>query len=87
MLWAVAILTMVVGTITAVTQTDVKRMLAYSAVAHTGQHLLVGDEAPQAHRVDADAGRAARRRGRRRTTSFLVGSSPSRPSRGHALRP
>jgi NADH-quinone oxidoreductase subunit N len=36
MMWAVAILTMVVGTITAVTQTDVKRMLAYSAVAHAG---------------------------------------------------
>jgi NADH-quinone oxidoreductase subunit N len=35
-LWTVAILTMVVGTVTAVTQIDVKRMLAYSAVAHTG---------------------------------------------------
>jgi NADH-quinone oxidoreductase subunit N len=35
-LWAVAILTMVVGTVTAVTQNDVKRMLAYSAVAHSG---------------------------------------------------
>jgi NADH-quinone oxidoreductase subunit N len=35
-LWVIAILTMVVGTITAVTQTDVKRMLAYSSVAHTG---------------------------------------------------
>ena len=35
-MWAIAILTMVVGTVTAVTQTDVKRMLAYSAVAHTG---------------------------------------------------
>ena len=35
-LWAIAILTMIVGTVTAVTQTDVKRMLAYSAVAHTG---------------------------------------------------
>jgi NADH-quinone oxidoreductase subunit N len=35
-LWAIAILTMVVGTVTAITQTDVKRMLAYSAVAHTG---------------------------------------------------
>ncbi|WP_199178293.1 NADH-quinone oxidoreductase subunit NuoN [Mycobacterium hubeiense] len=35
-LWAVAILTMVIGTVTAVTQTDVKRMLAYSAIAHTG---------------------------------------------------
>ncbi|MGB3481570.1 MAG: NADH-quinone oxidoreductase subunit NuoN [Mycobacterium sp.] len=36
MMWGVAILTMVVGTVTAVTQTDVKRMLAYSAVAHAG---------------------------------------------------
>lgn len=35
-LWAVAILTMVVGTVTAVTQNDVKRMLGYSAVAHSG---------------------------------------------------
>ncbi len=35
-LWAVAILTMAVGTITAVTQRDVKRLLGYSAVAHTG---------------------------------------------------
>ena len=41
MLWAVAILTMVVGGVLAVTQTDVKRMLAYSSVAHTG-FLLVG---------------------------------------------
>jgi NADH-quinone oxidoreductase subunit N len=39
--WAVAILTMVVGSVLAVTQTDVKRMLAYSSVAHTG-FLLVG---------------------------------------------
>jgi NADH-quinone oxidoreductase subunit N len=36
MLWTIAILTMVVGTLTAVTQSDVKRLLAYSAVAHTG---------------------------------------------------
>jgi len=35
-LWVVAILTMAVGTVTAVTQTDIKRMLAYSAVAHAG---------------------------------------------------
>jgi NADH-quinone oxidoreductase subunit N len=40
-LWAIAILTMVVGTVTAVTQTDVKRMLGYSAVAHSG-FILVG---------------------------------------------
>lgn len=35
-LWVIAILTMALGTITAITQRDVKRMLAYSAVAHTG---------------------------------------------------
>ncbi|MDT7547330.1 MAG: NADH-quinone oxidoreductase subunit [Actinomycetota bacterium] len=41
MMWAIAIITMVVGAILAVTQTDVKRMLAYSSVAHTG-FILVG---------------------------------------------
>ncbi|MFB1296491.1 NADH-quinone oxidoreductase subunit NuoN [Mycobacterium sp. pW049] len=47
-LWAVAILTMVVGTVTAVTQNDVKRMLGYSAVAHSGFILtgvIAGNEA------------------------------------------
>ncbi|MDQ1748015.1 MAG: NADH-quinone oxidoreductase subunit, partial [Frankiaceae bacterium] len=39
--WGVAILTMLVGSIFAVTQTDVKRMLAYSSVAHAG-FILVG---------------------------------------------
>ena len=39
--WAVAILTMAVGSIFAVTQTDVKRMLAYSSIAHAG-FILVG---------------------------------------------
>ncbi|MDH6242612.1 NADH-quinone oxidoreductase subunit NuoN [Mycobacterium sp. OTB74] len=33
---AVAVMTMVVGTITAISQNDVKRMLAYSSIAHTG---------------------------------------------------
>jgi NADH-quinone oxidoreductase subunit N len=35
-MWGVAILTLAVGTISAVTQSDVKRMLAYSSVAHAG---------------------------------------------------
>lgn len=35
-MWGVAIATMVVGAIVAVTQTDVKRLLAYSSVAHAG---------------------------------------------------
>ncbi|MGH8775400.1 MAG: NADH-quinone oxidoreductase subunit NuoN [Jiangellaceae bacterium] len=34
--WAIAILTMMVGVIVALTQTDVKRMLAYSSIAHAG---------------------------------------------------
>ena len=34
--WAVAILTMVIGAVVAVTQQDVKRMLAYSSIAHAG---------------------------------------------------
>jgi NADH-quinone oxidoreductase subunit N len=41
MMWGIAILTMIVGAVLAVTQTDVKRMLAYSSVAHTG-FILVG---------------------------------------------
>lgn len=39
-LWAVAILTMVAGSVMVVTQTDVKRMLAYSAVAQVGFILM-----------------------------------------------
>ena len=35
-LWGVAILTMVVGAVLSVTQTDVKRLLAYSSIAHAG---------------------------------------------------
>ncbi|HXC80701.1 MAG TPA: NADH-quinone oxidoreductase subunit NuoN [Trebonia sp.] len=35
-LWVVSILTMVVGAVIAITQTDVKRLLAYSSIAHAG---------------------------------------------------
>jgi NADH-quinone oxidoreductase subunit N len=41
MFWVIAVLTMAVGAVLAVVQTDVKRMLAYSSVAHTG-FLLTG---------------------------------------------
>ncbi len=41
MMWIVAILTMVVGAVVAISQSDVKRMLAYSSIAHTG-FLLTG---------------------------------------------
>ncbi len=36
MIWIVAMLTMVVGSVLALTQTDVKRLLAYSSIAHAG---------------------------------------------------
>ncbi len=39
--WTVAVLTMVVGTVVGIVQKDVKRMLAYSAIAHAG-FILVG---------------------------------------------
>jgi NADH-quinone oxidoreductase subunit N len=38
--WALAALTMLVGAVLAVVQLDVKRMLAYSAVAHAGYALI-----------------------------------------------
>ncbi|MER6943991.1 NADH-quinone oxidoreductase subunit NuoN [Nonomuraea sp. NPDC005983] len=40
-MWGVAALTMVVGAVLAITQTDIKRMLAYSSIAHAG-FLLIG---------------------------------------------
>jgi NADH-quinone oxidoreductase subunit N len=40
-LWVLAILTMTLGNVVAVLQTNVKRMLAYSAIAHAG-YILVG---------------------------------------------
>ncbi len=44
MVWALAVLTMVVGSVLAVVQTDVKRMLAYSSISHAG-FVLVGVQA------------------------------------------
>jgi NADH-quinone oxidoreductase subunit N len=41
MMWAVAIITMLAGAVIAITQTDVKRLLAYSSIAHAG-FLLTG---------------------------------------------
>lgn len=40
-MWAVAIASMVIGTIVGIVQTDMKRMIAYSSVAHAG-FILVG---------------------------------------------
>jgi NADH-quinone oxidoreductase subunit N len=40
-IWALAALTLVIGSILALVQTDVKRMLAYSSISHAG-YILVG---------------------------------------------
>ena len=40
-LWLIAILTMVIGSLLAIVQSDVKRLLAYSSIAHAG-FVLVG---------------------------------------------
>ena len=45
MIWVIAILTMAVGSVLAVTQSDMKRMLAYSSIAHSGFILIAVDTA------------------------------------------
>jgi NADH-quinone oxidoreductase subunit N len=40
LLWVVSALTMTVGNVTAITQRNVKRMLAYSSIAHAGYALI-----------------------------------------------
>ena len=46
--WALAVLTVVVGSVMAVVQTNVKRMLAFSSISHAG-FILVGVEAASHH--------------------------------------
>lgn len=41
LMWTVIILTMLVGTVVGIVQTDIKRMLAYSSIAHAG-FILIG---------------------------------------------
>jgi NADH-quinone oxidoreductase subunit N len=43
-IWVLAVLSLLVGSVLAVVQTDVKRMLAYSSIAHAG-YVLVGLQA------------------------------------------
>jgi NADH-quinone oxidoreductase subunit N len=52
MIWAVAIVTMLFGSLVAIVQTDVKRMLAYSSIAHAG-FILVGVAATNARGLSA----------------------------------
>ena len=44
LVWVLAVLTIAAGSVIAVVQTDVKRMLAYSSIAHAG-YVLIGLEA------------------------------------------
>lgn len=41
MLWVLAVLTMIIGNVIAINQTNIKRMLAYSSIAHAG-YAMVG---------------------------------------------
>ena len=81
-LGAVAVLTMLVGAVLAVTQTDIKRLLAYSSIANAG-YLLVGVlalEPRRAVRHDVLPGRV-RLLGARRVRRGDAG--PRRRRRGH----
>jgi len=51
-LWVLAVLTMLVGSVLAVVQTDVKRMLAYSSINHAG-FILVGVQVATARGTEA----------------------------------
>ncbi len=50
--WVLAALTLIVGSVAAVMQTDVKRMLAYSSISHAG-YVLIGLQAGTAHGREA----------------------------------
>jgi NADH-quinone oxidoreductase subunit N len=54
--WILAVVTLVVGSVLAVVQTNVKRMLAYSSISHAG-FILVGVEAAGHTAGEADPGR------------------------------
>lgn len=57
-IWALAVLSLVVGSVLAIAQTNVKRMLAYSSISHAG-FILIGIE-------------AATRRGTQASTFYLL---------------
>lgn len=54
-IWVLAIASLVVGSVLAVVQTNVKRMLAYSSISHAG-FMLVGLEAAAHHAGEANSG-------------------------------
>ena len=54
-IWVLAVASLVIGSVLAVVQTDVKRMLAYSSINHAG-FMLVGLEAAGRNAGEADSG-------------------------------
>ncbi len=52
MIWVLAVLTLLTGSVLAIIQTNVKRMLAYSSISHAG-YVLVGVQAASANGVSA----------------------------------
>jgi len=54
-IWVLALLSLLVGSVLAIVQTNVKRMLAYSSISHAG-FILVGVEAAAHQAGDIDAG-------------------------------
>ena len=50
LVWALAVLTLLVGSILALVQTDIKRMLAYSSISHAG-YVLIGLQAGTARGI------------------------------------
>ena len=59
-LWALAALTMILGNVTAIAQTNIKRLLAYSSIAHAGYILMAfvpyGDSDPIVRNTSIAAG-------------------------------
>ena len=51
-IWGLAVLSLLVGSIAALVQTDVKRMLAYSSIGHAG-YILIGVQAATAEGTSA----------------------------------
>ncbi|GAB4172837.1 MAG: NADH-quinone oxidoreductase subunit N [Calditrichia bacterium] len=49
--WILAVLTMIVGNISALVQDNIKRMLAYSSIAHAGYILIAVVSADEAHSI------------------------------------
>ena len=76
-IWGLAVLSLLVGSIAALVQTDVKRMLAYSSIAHAG-YILIGVQAGD--RRGNERARSSTSRPTRSWCSARSRSSPSSPA-------